>query len=80
MKYHHIVDPDTSFPAAFGWASVSVFTDDAGLADVLSTALFCLDREAGVSLISGLSSPVSVLWIAENGERYGTGIFEGGGS
>ena len=80
VKYHHIVDPDTSFPAAFGWASVSVQTDDAGLADVLSTALFCLDREAGVSLISGLSSPVSVLWITENGERYGTGIFEGGGS
>ena len=81
VKYHHIVDPDTSFPADFGWASVSVLSEDAGLSDVLSTALFCLDREAGVSLISGLSSPVSVLWITENGERYGTGIFsEGGGS
>ena len=63
VRYHHIIDPDTNAPAAFGWASVSVLSADAGVADVLSTALFCLTREAGVSLLSGLSSPVSVLWI-----------------
>ena len=81
VKYHHIVDPDTLFPAALGWASVSVLSDDAGVADVLSTALFCLDYEAGVLLISRLSSPVSVLWITEGGERLGIGAFaEGGGS
>ena len=80
VRYHHIVDPDTSSPAAFGWASVSVLTEDAGVADVLSTALFCLDREAGVLLISSLSSPVSVLWITESGEQFAVGAFsEGGG-
>ena len=81
VRYHHIVDPDTNYPAALGWASVSVLSDDAGVADVLSTALFCLSREAGVSLLSGLSSPVSVLWITEDGEHFGYGTFaEGGGS
>ena len=78
VKYHHIVDPDTCAPAAFGWASVSVLTADAGVADVLSTALFCLDREAGVSLLSRFTSPVSVLWITENGERYAVGAFAEG--
>lgn len=75
VRYHHIVDPDTNFPAAFGWASVSVLTKDAGVADVLSTALFLLDREAGVSLLSRFTSPVSVLWITENGEKYAFGVF-----
>ena len=78
VRYHHIVDPDTNAPAAFGWASVSVLTEDAGVADVLSTALFCLDREAGVSLISRFESPVSVLWIAENGETFAVGAFAEG--
>ena len=81
VRYHHIIDPDVCAPAAFGWASVSVLCADAGVADVLSTALFCLDREAGVSLLSTLSSSVSVLWITESGETYATGAFaEGGGS
>ena len=78
VRYHHIVDPDTNAPAAFGWASVSILTADAGVADVLSTALFCLDREAGVSLLSRFTSPVSVLWITENGERYAVGAFAEG--
>ena len=80
-RYHHIIDPETDLPAALGWTSVSVLCDDAGVADVLSTALFCLGREEGVSLLSTLSPSASVLWIAENGERYATGAFsEGGGS
>lgn len=79
VRYHHIVDPDTNVPAAFGWTSVSVLSDDAGVADVLSTALFCLDYQAGVFLISSLSSPVSALWISESGERYAVGEFETGG-
>ncbi len=79
VRYHHVVDVDTNAPAAFGWASVSVLTEDAGVADVLSTALFCLDRETGVSLLSTFSSPVSVLWITETGEQYAFGAFEEGG-
>jgi len=80
VRYHHVIDPDTNYPAAFGWVSVSVLCDDAGVADVLSTALFCLDYDAGVSLISGGSSPVSALWINESGETFAVGAFaEGGG-
>ena len=81
VRYHHIVDPDTNAPAALGWASVSVLTADAGVADVLSTALFLLGYEEGVSLLSGVSAPVSALWIADDGTTFAVGAFdEGGGS
>ena len=81
VRYHHIVDPDTNAPAALGWTSVSVLTADAGVADVLSTALFLLGYEEGVSLLSGVSAPVSALWIADDGTTYAVGAFdEGGGS
>ena len=81
VRYHHIVDPDTNAPAALGWASVSVLTADAGVADVLSTALFLLGYEEGVSLLSGVSSSVSALWIANDGTTFAVGAFdEGGGS
>ena len=81
VRYHHIIDPDTNAPAALGWVSVSVLTDDAGVADILSTALFLLGYEEGVSLLSGLTTPASALWIADDGSIYTVGAFdEGGGS
>lgn len=81
VRYHHIVDPDTNAPAALGWTSVSVLTADARVADVLSTALFLLGYEEGVSLLSGAFAPVSAFWIADDGTTYAVGAFaEGGGS
>lgn len=79
VRYHHIIDPDTNAPAALGWTSVSVLTADAGVADVLSTALFLLGYEEGVSLLSGLTTPASAFWIADDGKTYAVGAFAEGG-
>lgn len=64
-RYHHIVDKDTLHPAE-RFASVTVITPDSGLADALSTALFCMDVEAGLSLVESLED-VEAVWVAPDG-------------
>ena len=71
--YHHIIDPDTLMPAAY-WRSVSIVCPDSGLADALSTALFLMDREAGVALAETCGA--EVFWVGLSGEEYMTPGFE----
>ncbi len=65
--YHHIIDPRTLFPGE-RWVSVTVVTDDSGLADVLSTALFLLPREEGQALLDRYGA--HALWVDAAGEQY----------
>ena len=71
--YHHIIDPDTLMPAAY-WRSVSIVCPDSGLADALSTALFLMDREAGMALAETCGA--EVFWVGLSGEEYMTPGFE----
>ena len=73
VRYAHIIDKDTLYPAV-GFSSVSVVCKDSALADTLSTALFCMSYEDGLSLVSSLDD-VQALWILDDGSlRYTKGF------
>lgn len=75
VQYHHIIDPDTLFPAE-QFASVTIVTRDSGLADALSTALFCMSYEDGIALLENFDG-VDVLWVEHDGQlRYTDGLNE----
>lgn len=51
-RYHHILDPGTGFPAESDLISVSVIAPEGYLSDSLSTAVFILGAEKGLSLLN----------------------------
>jgi len=67
--YHHIIDPETLMPAN-RFKQVAVIHPNAGLADLLSTALFILPYEEGAELAAACGA--DVLWIDLDGQWYGT--------
>ncbi len=64
-QYHHIIDKDTMMPAEH-FLSVTVICEDSGLADALSTALFCMDIDKGHELSDSLSVR-NVIWVENDG-------------
>lgn len=69
-RYHHIIHPDTLMPAE-GFVSVSVLTEHSGMADALSTALFCMSLEEGKALVETLAD-TEVLWVLPDGAQHVT--------
>lgn len=65
VEYCHIIDPDTLMPATY-FSAVSILSSDSGLADALSTALFCMTYEEGLTLINSLEN-TEAIWVLEDG-------------
>ena len=65
--YHHIIHPETLMPAE-GFVSVSVICEDSGLGDALSTALFCMPLEEGITLVESMPD-VEAMWLTEDGTK-----------
>ncbi|MBP7401653.1 MAG: FAD:protein FMN transferase [Clostridia bacterium] len=63
--YNHLIDPDTLLPAT-EYRGVSVFTDDCGLADLLSSTLFLLPYEEGRALVESMEG-TDAIWIFPGG-------------
>ncbi|MEG0144654.1 MAG: FAD:protein FMN transferase [Clostridia bacterium] len=71
VRYHHLLDPKTGWPAQNELASTTIFTDQSALADALSTATFVLGASAGMALVESLPG-VEAMFITRTGEVTAT--------
>ncbi|MDF2907850.1 MAG: ApbE family lipoprotein [Herbinix sp.] len=73
VEYHHIIDPTTLLPGE-NFTAVSIVTENSGLADALSTAIFNLPYEEGLALIEELEG-TEALWVMSDGTmRFSSGF------
>lgn len=70
VRYHHILDPATGYPARSGLCSVTIVCDSGLLADALSTACFVLGPEQGLALAEVYGA--EALMVEEDGRLYMT--------
>ena len=75
-NYSHIVSNSNGMPPEI-FVSVSVLAPakNSGIADALSTALFCMSLDEGKALINSLDG-VEALWVTSNGEKHTSNGFE----
>ena len=79
LRYWHILDPKTGFPARSGLISVTVVGDCGAVCDALSTALFVMGRERAVDfwLQHGAELGFELVLVEEDGSVTITEGLEG---
>ena len=75
VTYHHILDPDTGYPAESGLLSVTVWSSSGALSDALSTACFVLGMEDSLPVLEQFDS--GAVFIAQDHQIYVTENLEG---
>lgn len=68
---HHLIDPDTLMPGDY-FRAVSVVTEDSGLADIISTAIFLMPIDEGKELLDSLDIEANALWGMRDGSIEAT--------
>ncbi|HHT43658.1 MAG TPA: FAD:protein FMN transferase [Firmicutes bacterium] len=72
VRYHHIIDPFTGYPAR-GLRSVTIVGDNPAVCDAISTAVFVLGWERGRALVESLPG-VEAIIISETGAWISPGL------
>lgn len=72
VTYHHIIDPETGYPADSGLSSVSVISEDGTLADGLSTSFFIMGLEEASAYWRTHSREFDMILMTDSGQVYAT--------
>ena len=67
VRYHHIIDPRTGYPAENGLISVTIISADGTLADALSTSLFIMGPEEASSFWKKHRDTFDAIMMKEDG-------------
>lgn len=75
--YHHLISPKTLFPETY-FHSVSIITNDSGIADALSTILFLMPYDEGKDYVEQLQQQypdqlIGAFWIFQQDTQQPTG-------
>lgn len=68
VKYHHIIDPCTGYPANNGLVSVTIISADGTLADGYSTSLFVMGKEKAIDYWKSNSDEFEFVLLTDSGE------------
>lgn len=71
LRYHHIIDSRTGYPARTGLSSVTIVAEDSTEADALSTAVYVMGIERGAELIERLDG-VEAAFVTKDRSVYMT--------
>jgi thiamine biosynthesis lipoprotein len=61
IRYHHILDPSTGYPAQSGLVSATIVAERSLVADALSTMVFVAGMENGLELLRGYPRAEAIL-------------------
>lgn len=72
VRYHHIIDPVTGYPANSDLKSVTIISDDGTLADGLSTSLFIMGKDKAVDYWKKHSKKFNMILLDKKDKLYVT--------
>lgn len=68
--YHHIIDPETGYPANNGLTSVTIVSADGTLADGLSTSLFVMGKDRAETFWRAHSNEFDMILLTDDDNLY----------